>query len=535
MRSKHVAGVSDAAANNNGHKTNMLPYKRVFFGLLKNDLEYTTIDELQDKIHSQSHFSILYFALLITSVLVCTLGLLINSTAVVIGGMLIAPLTWPLARIGFGVARRARHHIVRGVLLIIASVIIGTLSAYIISYISPIKTLNEEIISRTQPNLMDLFIALAAGLVAAIALTQKKIADSLAGVAIAVALMPPLCTVGITLSLQRYSDAAGALLLFAVNAACISLVTAIIISYNLYLRTKKFNISTRAAMINALFVLILAIPLGYFLFIYSFEVKSYDLVQRALNTYAAQSEKGVVFENVKVETSADKEVEVQADALLPNSSSFTYLDNEELLEQLRRVVGEEVTLNLRIQNVFEPVSKDQQDDAATVGQINEIFLKELSALDQEYRVSSINVAQRDNTTADWNITAEVLADPDSVPLSSEVETLRARVAEKVGKTVDINVTFLPRLTLRSSDQTLTQSTRERVTRATSRLDRNAEISSYSMILGDTSTIVTYTITTIDSELFDEEYLDDVEAEIRKLTNKPVQIRVKIIEAQEITN
>src|SRR6056297_3704459 len=72
--------------------------KRVFFGLIKNDLEYITLKELELKIHSQSHFSILYFVLLIVSTLVCTLGLLTNSTAVVIGGMLIAPLTWPLAR-----------------------------------------------------------------------------------------------------------------------------------------------------------------------------------------------------------------------------------------------------------------------------------------------------------------------------------------------------------------------------------------------------------------------------------------------------
>lgn len=535
MRSKKLAGKTDPAALANGQKTNMLPYKRVFFGLLKNDLEYTTIEELRDKIHSQSHFSILYFALLITSVLVCTLGLLINSTAVVIGGMLIAPLTWPLARIGFGVARRAQHHIFRGVLLILASILIGTLSAFLISYISPIKTLNEEIIARTQPNLMDLFIALAAGLVAAIALTQKKIADSLAGVAIAVSLMPPLCTVGITLSLQRYSDAAGALLLFAVNAACISLVTAIIISYNLYLRTKRFSISKRAALVNALFVILLAIPLGYFLIIYSFEVKSYDAVQRALTSYAAQSEKGVVFENVQVETSSGEVVEVQADALLPNSSSFTYADNEELLALLRNVVGKEVSLNLRIQNVFEPISKDQQDSATTIGQINEVFLQELKALDEEYQVSSINVAQRETTSADWNITAEVLSDPDTVPLSADIETLRARVAEKIGQTIDINVTFLPRLTLRSSDQTLTQTTRELVTSSTLSVDQSAEISGYGMIMTDNSASVTYTITATNTESFNEDYVSRIQSQVQQLVKKTVTLNIKLIQAQQLSN
>lgn len=532
MKSKKSAE-STTSNKNSRQGTNILPYKRVFFGLLKNDLDYTTIDELREKIHSQSHFSILYFVLLVTSVLVCTLGLLINSTAVVIGGMLIAPLMWPLARIGFGVARRARHHIVRGVILVAASVLIGTISAFLITQISPIKVLNDEIIARTQPNLMDLFIALAAGVVAAIALTQKKIADSLAGVAIAASLMPPLSTVGITLALQRYSDAAGALLLFAINAASISLVTAIIISYNLYLRTKRFNISTRAAVINALFVVLLAIPLAYFLTLYSYEVKSYQSVNDALSWYSTISEKGIVFENTKVEASGDDKVTVQTDVLLPSGSTFTYLDNEELLTQLRAAVGGEVILNLRLQNVFEPVSKDQQDNASTISRINDVFSEEIQKLDEEYRVSSISVTKRESSSADWIITAEVLVDPDSVPLSSELESLRNAVNEQTGLVIDTNITFLPRLTLRSTDQTLTQTTRELVVRRTSQDDLLSEISDYSLINEEDVVTVSYTVTTADPDSFDDEYMDAIEAIVRKQAKKTAQLQVKIIEARQL--
>ncbi len=292
--------------------------KRVFFGLVKDDLEYTPVDELEEKIHSQSHFSLVYFLMLITSVLVCTLGLLTNSTAVVIGGMLIAPLTWPLSRIGFGVARREPHHIVRGVLLVAASILIGTLSAYLITMLSPIKVLNEEILARTQPTLMDLFIALAAGILAAFALTQRKIADSLAGVAIAVSLMPPLCAVGITTGLRSYSSAAGALLLFAVNAAGITLMSAIIISFTIYLRTKRFNIAMRATVINAVFLLILAVPLAYFLARASFETQSYDRVNTVLTNYAEYSETAVIFENVEVSPKDKTTLAVSAVALLPS-------------------------------------------------------------------------------------------------------------------------------------------------------------------------------------------------------------------------
>jgi uncharacterized hydrophobic protein (TIGR00271 family) len=200
--------------------------------------------------------------LLIASVVICTLGLLTNSTAVVIGGMLIAPLMWPMARTGYGIAHRSPNHLYRGFILIIASIIIGAVSAYLITSISPIKVINEEILARTSPTLMDLFIAITAGFVAAIAITQKKVADSLAGVAIAVSLMPPLCAVGISLALKNVEYSLGALLLFTVNAACITLVTTLVLIYTNYRRTKKFRIATKAAVFNLLLVLLLTIPLS---------------------------------------------------------------------------------------------------------------------------------------------------------------------------------------------------------------------------------------------------------------------------------
>ena len=237
------------------HRIKKPKNKLLLNGHLKNDLEFVDPIHLRMKIHEQSHFSILYFVLLITSVIVCTLGLLTDSTAIVIGGMLIAPLMWPLARLGFGIAHRSGQHLYRGLLLVLVSVFVGAVTAYLITTISPIKVINDEILARTSPTLMDLFIALAAGLVAAIAITQKKIADSLAGVAIAVSLMPPLCTVGIAMSLRNVQYSLGALLLFAVNAACITLVTTVVFIWTQSARKERVHIAKKAAIANILVVI----------------------------------------------------------------------------------------------------------------------------------------------------------------------------------------------------------------------------------------------------------------------------------------
>lgn len=512
--------------------TDRIAKKRVFYGLLKNDLEYITLDELQTKIHSQSHFSILYFVLLVVSTLVCTLGLLTNSTAVVIGGMLIAPLTWPLARVGFGISRRKPHHIYRGILLTLASIIIGTLSAYLITSISPLKIINEEILARTSPTLMDLFIAMAAGLVAATAITQRKIADSLAGVAIAVSLMPPLCTVGITLALRQFSYAGGALLLFAINAACITLVTTIVISFNTYLRTKKFRIGVRAALFNLLFVLLLSIPLAFYLQRYTLQVRSYNEVTNEMNLYAEQKGDFASFENISVEPVDNQTISVSADLLIPNDSAFTYQDNETLIQNIRNIVGKEVRLNLRIQTIIQPISKNQQDNDTKIEALNKQLVDKLKEINESFRISSVNISQ--NSSEDgWIVNAEVLSDPGLVPTRRAVTELNDSFNQDPNEPVEINLTFLPQLTLRSSDQTETQEARKIVEDFFSSIDANTVVSSFTVTQSQPLVVVSFTLTTTDPSIFNSESTLPVKTSLESVFNQPVQVQTRVIQATDI--
>ncbi|GIW14107.1 MAG: hypothetical protein KatS3mg062_1546 [Tepidiforma sp.] len=165
--------------------------------------------------------------LVVFSCVIATLGLVGDSTAVVIGAMLVAPLLGPIMALALALLGGAR----REPLAPMWSLAEGTLTAIVVSYLltellraSPfavLETVPGEIQARTRPNPLDLGIALAGGAVGAYGLVRLRAADALPGVAIATALMPPLCTVGIGLSLGDRGIWGGALLLFVTNLSAI--------------------------------------------------------------------------------------------------------------------------------------------------------------------------------------------------------------------------------------------------------------------------------------------------------------------------
>ncbi len=172
-----------------------------------------------------------FWILLLLSVIIATFGLLTNSTAVVIGAMLLAPLMTPI--MGFSAAlvmvwpKRMRTTM----LLIITAIGFSIGLAYLIAAMMPavlFDTLPDEVISRTTPGLADLFIALAAGGAGAFATVREDVSASLPGVAIAVALIPPLSSVGVVLAYGSMSLALGALLLFLTNLFSIILMASLV-------------------------------------------------------------------------------------------------------------------------------------------------------------------------------------------------------------------------------------------------------------------------------------------------------------------
>ena len=157
--------------------------------------------ELYEKRIASSKPSLGFFVLLISSAVIATLGLISNSTAVVIGAMIVAPLMDPILSLAFGLAVSDGKLIRRSTVTVTFGVVAVVGTAALLSLILGISNVQSEIIGRTSPNLIDLGIAVAAAVAGSFSMTRERLSSSIAGVAIAVALVPPLCVSGIGLTL----------------------------------------------------------------------------------------------------------------------------------------------------------------------------------------------------------------------------------------------------------------------------------------------------------------------------------------------
>lgn len=173
-----------------------------------------------------------FWVLLILAGIIATAGVIADSTATVIGAMIVAPLMTPILGTALAVVLADHRHMVRSVALVTGGALVVIAIGFLLGWIDgPVDSFagNTQIDGRISPKLIDLVAALATGTVGAFALVRSDISDTLPGVAIAISLVPPLAVVGLLLSVQRYSDAAGALLLFATNVAAIIATGAIVL------------------------------------------------------------------------------------------------------------------------------------------------------------------------------------------------------------------------------------------------------------------------------------------------------------------
>lgn len=179
--------------------------------------------------------------ILICAIFTACIGLNVNSPAVIIGAMLISPLMGPIVGAGFALGTYDFELLKRaGKNLIIAT--LSSLSvAFIYFTISPFKETQSELLARTSPNIYDVLISIFGGLVGAISLTRINKGNPIPGVAIATALMPPLCTAGYGLAIGNYSFFFGAFYLYTINSFFICISTFAIIKYLKYPPVKNIN------------------------------------------------------------------------------------------------------------------------------------------------------------------------------------------------------------------------------------------------------------------------------------------------------
>lgn len=192
----------------------------------------------------------------IASCLIATFGLLSNSAAVIIGAMIVAPLMLPLRGLAFSACEADLKLFRTALLSLTGATILALFLSSVVAKIVAFPDVGSEIVARTQPNLIDLGIALSAGAISGFGKVREGISETLAGTAIAVALMPPLCVVGISLTLNNYPYALGAFLLYITNLLGITLACMFAFILSGYTKANK------ALGLTTLLTTFLLLPLG---------------------------------------------------------------------------------------------------------------------------------------------------------------------------------------------------------------------------------------------------------------------------------
>ncbi len=286
-----------------------------------------------------------YFVLIVLSSIIAALGLLLNSPAVVIGAMLVAPLMSPILAFSLAIVlgevrllRTSLEAVFKGV---VASIIVSIL----VGLISPLKEMTTEIMARTQPTLLDLFIALASGMAGAYALSRKDVSAALPGVAIAAALAPPLSVVGLGIAVGNIPAAGGALLLFLTNIITISLAGMIIFTllgiHPLNIQPEVKKRVRRGITGMVLLVILITIPLGFIMN----GILQTSLEDRTIQTVLQDSPLLDEITRLEIDHSRPREGIIVTATVL-SSEDLTQAEVNSLAQELEKALDESVKLDI---------------------------------------------------------------------------------------------------------------------------------------------------------------------------------------------
>ncbi len=299
-----------------------------------------------------------FFVLLLLSTLIAALGLVADSVAVIIGAMLLAPLMTPILAVAAALVIADVKALVVSAGILVSGILLAVLVAAAATWVglgdlTVASALPSEIVGRTAPSLLDLGVAIAAGLAAGYVLTHRRVLSSLPGVAIAVALVPPLATIGITLELGQSDAARGALLLFVTN------LVAIVLSAIVMMRWAGFappDVGSRSAQIGIVVTSVALIGIAVPLTVHTRAVMLDQSFAQTVGRQVARLDPNSLIVELTTDVTPGNRAEV--DLLLATTSNDP-VPAWELAEALAAETGRVVDVELRIEV--------ERSDAATAG------------------------------------------------------------------------------------------------------------------------------------------------------------------------
>ncbi|HQE34275.1 MAG TPA: TIGR00341 family protein [Flavobacterium alvei] len=246
--------------------------------------------------------------ILACAIVVASIGLNVNSTAVIIGAMLISPLMGPIIGAGFGLGMYDSELVKKALKNLLIATIVSLVVSTTYFYLSPFKETQSELLARTSPNIYDLLIAFFGGLVGVIAITRVEKGNPIPGVAIATALMPPLCTAGYGLAIGNLKFFLGALFLYTINCVFICISTFLIVKYLKYPAVKQVDVKRQKQIKYGISALTLALMLPSIFFAYTLfdEKKTSQKINLFIENEFTNKGYTILYKNINLNTSPKK-------------------------------------------------------------------------------------------------------------------------------------------------------------------------------------------------------------------------------------
>ena len=224
---QEIKNVIETTIDPNGDKK--ISAGEIFGEMFSLKKDVASIEQIKENLTGGGKVTGTNMCLLVLAILIASIGLNVNSTAVIIGAMLISPLMGTIQAAAYGTATSDFPLTIRSIMGFLTQVFISLCTSTIYFLISPLSDTTSELLARTQPTIWDVMIAICGGLAGIIGVTRKEKTNVIPGVAIATALMPPLCTCGYSIAHGQWRMLLGAGYLFAANSYFIFLSAAIIL------------------------------------------------------------------------------------------------------------------------------------------------------------------------------------------------------------------------------------------------------------------------------------------------------------------
>ena len=316
------------------------------------------------------------------------------------------------------------------------------------AFVSPFKLVTQEILSRTTPTTLEIFIAFAAAVIAALAVAHPKIGETIAGVAIATSLVPPLCVTGIGIAYLNFDIAFGSFLLFLTNVVTIILTSTLIFTYFLY--GKQFRrLKTRSMLALVLLLLIISWPLTMQL---KSTIENAQIVSQSSEIFMTELEKQAPKSEVQdFQASLDKnkdQISVRAVVLLPSTRNLTYDQEKEITTKLESRLNKKVSLQLILQDSLPLVTRESVNESAERTELKNELQTMLLRLDPGLRINTIDAELTND--GDWDVAATVRAADQDVVSIKELEDLETDMAALVNKPVSISLDIIQSRLIRSN-------------------------------------------------------------------------------------